>query len=122
MLKISNINNINTNINVSGRNTVTKPVVLPDSSNVQGKQSLKETKAENYKAYIPSFTGVKETQEAKNSIPSIEEQYNTVKGMLTKDGLKAFSSLDAKGILMNKGRSEERRVGKECRSRWSPYH
>src|SRR5215510_16490052 len=21
-----------------------------------------------------------------------------------------------------KGRSEERRVGKECRSRWSPYH
>ena len=26
--------------------------------------------------------------------------------------------------LANKiaGRSEERRVGKECRSRWSPYH
>ena len=24
-----------------------------------------------------------------------------------------------KGIF---GRSEERRVGKECRSRWSPYH
>ena len=26
--------------------------------------------------------------------------------------------------LQNKGfkRSEERRVGKECRSRWSPYH
>ena len=22
----------------------------------------------------------------------------------------------------NKYRSEERRVGKECRSRWSPYH
>ena len=21
-----------------------------------------------------------------------------------------------------RGRSEERRVGKECRSRWSPYH
>ena len=24
--------------------------------------------------------------------------------------------------LRKKGRSEERRVGKECRSRWSPYH
>ena len=24
--------------------------------------------------------------------------------------------------LAVKGRSEERRVGKECRSRWSPYH
>ena len=24
--------------------------------------------------------------------------------------------------LYDEGRSEERRVGKECRSRWSPYH
>ena len=24
--------------------------------------------------------------------------------------------------LSGSGRSEERRVGKECRSRWSPYH
>src|SRR2546429_9627661 len=26
------------------------------------------------------------------------------------------------GLWGNSGRSEERRVGKECRSRWSPYH
>ena len=26
------------------------------------------------------------------------------------------------GALSVTGRSEERRVGKECRSRWSPYH
>ena len=26
------------------------------------------------------------------------------------------------GYLRNPSRSEERRVGKECRSRWSPYH
>src|SRR5256885_6458941 len=25
-------------------------------------------------------------------------------------------------VSLPKGRSEERRVGKECRSRWSPYH
>src|SRR2546430_8563585 len=25
-------------------------------------------------------------------------------------------------LLALQGRSEERRVGKECRSRWSPYH
>ena len=24
--------------------------------------------------------------------------------------------------MVKPGRSEERRVGKECRSRWSPYH
>ena len=26
------------------------------------------------------------------------------------------------GLIKNDSRSEERRVGKECRSRWSPYH
>ena len=26
------------------------------------------------------------------------------------------------GYSENRSRSEERRVGKECRSRWSPYH
>ena len=25
-------------------------------------------------------------------------------------------------VVRFQGRSEERRVGKECRSRWSPYH
>ena len=28
----------------------------------------------------------------------------------------------AQGDLATATRSEERRVGKECRSRWSPYH
>ena len=27
-----------------------------------------------------------------------------------------------KEIFLSLNRSEERRVGKECRSRWSPYH
>ena len=26
------------------------------------------------------------------------------------------------GVVIRLTRSEERRVGKECRSRWSPYH
>ena len=30
--------------------------------------------------------------------------------------------LTAEGIRACMDRSEERRVGKECRSRWSPYH
>ena len=29
---------------------------------------------------------------------------------------------DRERFLAEHGRSEERRVGKECRSRWSPYH
>ena len=31
-------------------------------------------------------------------------------------------TLKAARELIDDGRSEERRVGKECRSRWSPYH
>ena len=34
--------------------------------------------------------------------------------VLEKNGYQVKSASD--------GRSEERRVGKECRSRWSPYH
>src|SRR6266403_4337997 len=30
--------------------------------------------------------------------------------------------VDADGYFFQSERSEERRVGKECRSRWSPYH
>ena len=34
-----------------------------------------------------------------------------------------ISKLGSKGDIVNVAkRSEERRVGKECRSRWSPYH
>ena len=37
-----------------------------------------------------------------------------------------YNELHKKGfhnmVLETDGRSEERRVGKECRSRWSPYH
>src|SRR3712207_9389553 len=32
------------------------------------------------------------------------------------------SALGGSDIAAIKARSEERRVGKECRSRWSPYH
>ena len=32
----------------------------------------------------------------------------------------SIASVSAEAVLFD--RSEERRVGKECRSRWSPYH
>src|SRR2546425_11328112 len=35
---------------------------------------------------------------------------------------KAYSQDQAAGDIRGLLRSEERRVGKECRSRWSPYH
>ena len=35
---------------------------------------------------------------------------------------KFTENMDAIVARLKEGRSEERRVGKECRSRWSPYH
>ena len=40
-------------------------------------------------------------------------------GVIT--GVKDVVSFDLNEIILDT-RSEERRVGKECRSRWSPYH
>ena len=34
----------------------------------------------------------------------------------------SFTRGDIIGLVQAITRSEERRVGKECRSRWSPYH
>ena len=33
-----------------------------------------------------------------------------------------YNLKEGKGDQKLRSRSEERRVGKECRSRWSPYH
>src|SRR5256885_15670243 len=48
--------------------------------------------------------------------------------MLGADGIEIFfwdfsrTTPSRHGIAQSEARSEERRVGKECRSRWSPYH
>ena len=49
-----------------------------------------------------------------------KEWYEELLGLHTyeyRPGWAAFMSADEE-----QSRSEERRVGKECRSRWSPYH
>ena len=46
-----------------------------------------------------------------NKLPKEQETFN-------EETISALNEVDE----MSKHRSEERRVGKECRSRWSPYH
>src|SRR2546421_395736 len=55
---------------------------------------------------------------AKAGICSYHNPYHQGKGEGTKH-LAAHQEQDEHG---KESRSEERRVGKECRSRWSPYH
>ena len=49
-------------------------------------------------------------------IPCLNEEEN-----ITEVVTRALSVMEREGID-GEVRSEERRVGKECRSRWSPYH
>ena len=48
----------------------------------------------------------------------------SVNGVLSSNNAIQSNSLGAGGqaVYTDRPRSEERRVGKECRSRWSPYH
>ena len=57
----------------------------------------------------------------KVSLPVIKRlpKYYRYLTNLSADGKDKISSSELAHMM---GRSEERRVGKECRSRWSPYH
>ena len=44
------------------------------------------------------------------------------KVVIAVDSFKGCLSSSDIAKAVAEGRSEERRVGKECRSRWSPYH
>ena len=45
-----------------------------------------------------------------------------LQGLLMEGGRKSIEPLAERIAGADVQRSEERRVGKECRSRWSPYH
>ena len=74
---------------------------LPDQINEQEIGSLPE---KEFRVMI-----VKMIHNLGNRMEKIQEMFN-----------KDLEELKSKQTMMN--RSEERRVGKECRSRWSPYH
>ena len=56
----------------------------------------------------------------------IRNIFNTKTGRSVRKTVQSMEEKNARtGSLRRpagRGRSEERRVGKECRSRWSPYH
>src|SRR2546430_5587496 len=84
-------------LTVTGVQTCALPIFINDcdDQNARGRQTSYLSALFGYP--IATFIGVKETLEA------------------------ALNLLDQLKVIGEK-RSEERRVGKECRSRWSPYH
>src|SRR3989449_10902569 len=53
---------------------------------------------------------------------NILQEILTVKSDDVVGRVKTYEAIVKGENIMEPGRSEERRVGKECRSRWSPYH
>ena len=62
---------------------------------------------------MPTFNQLvkqgRKTAVKKSTAPALQKGYNSLQKKAT-------------DISSPQKRSEERRVGKECRSRWSPYH
>ena len=61
-----------------------------------------------------------ENNEIKNFIDDIKQQHVAGCNVTVPFKKEVIPFLDELSLEAN--RSEERRVGKECRSRWSPYH
>ena len=67
-------------------------------------------------------TTAKFDADAKDAIEKGVENYNS-RSLIAKNPKKISKhSFSEDESTLNLTRSEERRVGKECRSRWSPYH
>ena len=75
------------------------------------KEEIKKAYRDMVKRYHPD---VNKSDEASKIIISLNEAKET---LLDDDKRSEYDKL-----LNDINRSEERRVGKECRSRWSPYH
>ena len=101
----------------------------PSSSYDEGSRSTPSdlpkaaTRARNKRtSYSEDEDYVAVEDEATSKKKVLKKEYGTAAA--TKPGMK--TKAPAKRIPMSKARasnrSEERRVGKECRSRWSPYH
>ena len=56
------------------------------------------------------------------NLPIWFDGQNINEALFCEEFLRERRIIFANGAFFTPDRSEERRVGKECRSRWSPYH
>ena len=88
---------------------------LPHKSNAEVQSSLEEMSSLTYSL------GGEVAGKIVQARSQIHPAYFFGKGKL--DEIKLTLKNEAvDALLVDNQRSEERRVGKECRSRWSPYH
>ena len=82
-----------------------------------------------YKSFNDDLAAIEKYIEESIPVDSPPVLYDASKHLISMGGkrirpvltLLSYKSVSPQGTL-DEIRSEERRVGKECRSRWSPYH
>src|ERR1043166_132079 len=75
-----------------------------------------------FRFIVPFPAGGATDAAARAMQPQLEKLFGQTVVIENRAGAGAVIGLDAIAKAAPDGRSEERRVGKECRSRWSPYH
>src|SRR2546427_13102657 len=71
--------------------------------------------------YLLQVQGQKSGRISSTPVNVLDRQGNRLLGPTRRDAMGAKCPRERPSGV-RPGRSEERRVGKECRSRWSPYH
>ena len=82
-----------------------------------------EEEIKDYKSYIDyELIEIEQYKNRKFKNPKLKRLANTYIN-IQRNEREAIENQDlVDSIFVREWRSEERRVGKECRSRWSPYH
>ena len=101
------------------------PLTSPQSDSSPTRGSLKgNIKVRLLLGRYKLFPTPKERQRSKTSLVKAERKdaAGIIKKKEKRRRLNSHQSDDSAVSSSGESRSEERRVGKECRSRWSPYH
>src|SRR5260370_5853304 len=80
---------------------------------------IEQTRQEILKELDPNFASGEESGPGESSEKPVPERTGEIKTPPLQRIAHHLTEIARKGEM---DRSEERRVGKECRSRWSPYH
>ena len=108
---------------ISGDNPVTASAVAQKAGILHGDRwvDMRTVEESEIDAAAQRYTvfGRVTPQQKKQLIQAFHRQKHTV--AMTGDGVNDLLALKEADCSISV-RSEERRVGKECRSRWSPYH
>ena len=112
--------------------TISKDVWLKDNKEIMGDELINAVTSDNKFVAVEATVLIKlDTERLPEIWQNIGENFvskvvrpvtrSRIRKVLTNHTLMNALSSD-RSLIEEEVRSEERRVGKECRSRWSPYH